>query len=172
MNFCPHCGGEVNGANFCPHCGANISTFSSNANNATAPSAGPNANAQTDAPRTDTIDSFFNRCLEAFKVCWKKWIDADARASKSEFWLFMLDNLIVTTALGLVSVGTLGFAYGCAMWFPIITASIRRLHDCDYSGWWALFYIIPGGCFVVWILCAALDQTQGDNKYGSLPPNY
>lgn len=79
---------------------------------------------------------------ESIKTCFTKYVDFKGRASRSEFWWFMLFIIIVAVALMFVN-ETLSnlFLLGTAL--PSITASTRRLHETNRSGWWQLIGLIP-----------------------------
>ena len=95
---------------------------------------------------------------EAVKTCLRKWRDFSGRAARSEFWWFWLFTVIMSFLVGFVE-GFMGLAtwssnpqhpfYGMSegplsftlMWVflpPMVCVAVRRLHDRDASGWWAL----------------------------------
>lgn len=48
---------------------------------------------------------------------------------------------------------------------PLLTSSIRRLHDNDLSGWALFLILVPiGNLYLAWLLLRSEDE--GDNKYG------
>jgi uncharacterized membrane protein YhaH (DUF805 family) len=54
---------------------------------------------------------------------------------------------------------------------PGLAVWIRRLHDIDRSGWWALLIFLPIlGWFALFVF-ACLDGTRGANRYGPDPKN-
>lgn len=73
------------------------------------------------------------------------------RASRSELVRVYLAMVIVTVAIHFVLGTSMSLApvYGYTRWIfaayaPILLiAAIRRLHDSDRNGWWALFIIVP-----------------------------
>ena len=56
----------------------------------------------------------------------------------------------------------------CILWVVLVAVlvieSIRRMHDCGISGWWALLLILP----LTWPMTLAKGE-KGPNKYGSDP---
>jgi uncharacterized membrane protein YhaH (DUF805 family) len=52
---------------------------------------------------------------------------------------------------------------------PVLTVSVRRLHDIDRSGWWILAYLIPLIGRILMLVFNVLDGTPGDNRYGPNP---
>ena len=103
---------------------------------------------------------------------WKKYFVFKGRASRSEYWTFILINILIAFILGFIE-GLLGVApetdesifaniFQLLIIIPTIAVGVRRMHDLNKSGWYIL---IP-----IYNLILAL--TQGDkskNKYGSKP---
>ena len=70
------------------------------------------------------------------------------RASRSEFWYFMLFQSMLQMAcavwLGHGSVYSIFLTAILAV--PTVTAAVRRLHDINRPGWWLLLlHILPAG---------------------------
>jgi uncharacterized membrane protein YhaH (DUF805 family) len=73
---------------------------------------------------------------------------------------------------GLCSERATGLAYlggliGVVFWTALICASVRRLHDADKSGWFALLNAIPVVNLGFWLWLAFEDGSLGENRYGS-----
>ena len=101
-----------------------------------------------------------NYFLEAFK----KYADFDGRASRKEFWFFVLFNMIICSAIQIIA-GKTSMAlelYQLVIVVPIIALAIRRMHDISKSGW---FILIP--IYNIILYCTAGDT--GSNKYGAKP---
>lgn len=79
---------------------------------------------------------------ESILVCLKKYAEFNGRASRSEFWWFMLFILLVTSALTYVS-ETVGSIFLIAVLLPLLAAGTRRLRDTGESAWWQLFLLAP-----------------------------
>jgi uncharacterized membrane protein YhaH (DUF805 family) len=105
----------------------------------------------------------------------KKYAVFNGRAARTEYWMFVLLNLIVSIIVGMVAsmlgdtMGIVGIVYALAVLVPSIAVAARRLHDTGRSGWWQLIALIPiiGAIWLIVLLC--LDSNQGDNKYGANP---
>jgi uncharacterized membrane protein YhaH (DUF805 family) len=104
----------------------------------------------------------------------KKWSDFSARASRTEYWMFFLFNIIIAIVLGAIdtiigSPGIIGLIFALALLIPGIAVAVRRLHDTDRSGWWLLIGFVPliGG--IVLLVFLVLDSTPSENKYGANP---
>lgn len=99
----------------------------------------------------------------------KKYAEFNGRARRTEFWMFVLINFIISFALGFIgglllgeSGGLVANVYSLAVLIPSIAVSIRRMHDTNRVGWWILVPFIN-------IYFAALEGTRGPNQYGPDP---
>lgn len=110
----------------------------------------------------------------------KKYAVFNGRARRSEYWYFVLFNLIVSIVLGIVDgitggyspeagIGLLGGIYTLAVLIPSIAVSVRRLHDTERSGWWLLIAFIPLIGAIVLLVFMVQDSKPGSNKYGENP---
>ena len=103
----------------------------------------------------------------------KKYATFSGRASRSEYWMFLLFNMIFAiVAMVLDDVaGTMGIiyiVYILGTFLPALGVGVRRLHDTNRSGWMILISLIPliGIIVIVW-MCQ--DSDAGDNQYGANP---
>ena len=122
-----------------------------------------------------------------------KYADFNGRARRSEFWLFVLFELIAFFGIGIVGsilIGVTGggngnYAEQTGRWkamftvlfycivalgllIPRLAVAVRRLHDSDKSGWLLLIAFIPFGGFVL-LVFYCLDGTHGPNQFGPDP---
>lgn len=94
---------------------------------------------------------------EAVRVCLKdKYCCFRGRASRSEFWWFMLCIGLINLSAGLAlaplppkTAMALNFLISLALLSPNLGVTVRRLHDRNLSGWWLL---IPIGSLLLWLL--------------------
>jgi uncharacterized membrane protein YhaH (DUF805 family) len=98
----------------------------------------------------------------------KKYAVFDGRASRQEFWMFVLINFIISVVLNVVST-TLGAIYALAVLLPNIGVGVRRLHDTGRSGWWLLVGLIPIIGWIVLIVFFVQESQPGDNPFGPNP---
>jgi uncharacterized membrane protein YhaH (DUF805 family) len=108
---------------------------------------------------------------------WKQYADFSGRARRTEYWMFVLFNVIFTIAgaiLGLLIGGIAGYAaivglYALAIIIPSLAVAVRRLHDLNKSGWNILLGLIPlvGGIILLVFYCT--EGTPGDNNWGPNP---
>lgn len=120
------------------------------------------------------------------------------RASRSEFWWFMLFIGLVNLVAGLivavlpVEAGSIfSLIISLLLLPPNLSVTVRRFHDRNLRGWWILvpmaplfFWILSGGfsaapnmlfSLLSLILCLAyllilcLPGTPGSNRFGDVP---
>lgn len=96
----------------------------------------------------------------------QNYANFNGRARRSEYWYFILFNLIITILFALIDAATnvpilRGF-YSIIVLLPGIAVGVRRMHDIDKSGW---FILIP----IYNIILACTEGTTGGNKYGLDP---
>ena len=80
---------------------------------------------------------------DAIKICLKKYVDFSGRASRSEFWYFILFYTILLCIPGLDAITS------WALLLPSLAVGARRMHDTGKSGWWQL---LPDGLFVLGLI--------------------
>ena len=98
----------------------------------------------------DNIDNLMAPNLpQAVRICFKKYFDFKGRASRSEYWYFVLFTFLgygVGILLGLIApflLWLLGI-FVLAILIPAITVAARRLHDVNKSGWYQALPLPPG----------------------------
>jgi uncharacterized membrane protein YhaH (DUF805 family) len=117
-----------------------------------------------------------NWYLEALR----KYAVFEGRARRMEYWMFVLINCLIVVVLSVVdtvvglfslgnSIGALTGLYWLVVLVPSVAVTVRRLHDTDRSGWWALLALLPVlGTIVLFVFCV-LDGTPGANRFGENP---
>jgi uncharacterized membrane protein YhaH (DUF805 family) len=55
------------------------------------------------------------------------------------------------------------------LFIPTLAAQVRRFHDQDLSGWFALLGFIPNLGWLVMIIFMSIDGTAGPNRFGPDP---
>ncbi len=93
---------------------------------------------------------------ESVKVCLAKYADFTGRATRSEYWWFVLFVVLVSAAASLVS-HTLSGLFSLATLVPSLAAATRRLHDTNRSGWWQLVCLVPVVGLIVLIVFLAQE---------------
>ncbi|WP_269226538.1 DUF805 domain-containing protein [Flavobacterium eburneipallidum] len=105
------------------------------------------------------------------KVVFENYANFKGRASRSEYWYFVLANMIISIPLNYIlplviapELALIGTIYSLGVFLPSIAVGIRRMHDVGKSGWYIL---IPLYNFI--LLCT--DSEEGTNEYGPNPDN-
>lgn len=116
--------------------------------------------------------------IEAVKAVFSKYATFEGRARRSEYWWFVLFNILVSVVLVLV-LGGGGHGMGGgnlanSLWslatlLPALAVGARRLHDIDRSGWWLLIGFIPLIGLIVLVVFFATRGTAGPNRFGPDP---
>lgn len=114
--------------------------------------------------------------IESIKTVYAKYGTFSGRATRSEYWWFVLYTYIVLLAffaLGIIaqseSLGLGGIGIFIAISFiPCLALRVRRLHDIGKSGWWIFLGLVPYiGEFVLFIF--SVMGSDGENEYGPDP---
>ena len=114
----------------------------------------------------------FQYYLDGFK----NYATFTGRARRSEYWYFMVFNLLAFFCIGFAgriiddsAGGILAVIYVLASIVPSIALIVRRLHDVGKSGWFYLIGLIPiiGGIWLLVLYCT--DSEFGPNQYGPNP---
>lgn len=127
---------------------------------------------------------------ESVRSCFAKFVTWQGRASRSEYWYFVLFELIVLAVSAIVDniLGTsfkfmnpatgmeqsLGYGYlymlsALVMFLPALAVMVRRLHDTDRSGWWYWIALIPLVGVILLLVWFCTKGTTGPNTYGEDP---
>lgn len=123
---------------------------------------------------------------EAVRTCLRdKYATFSGRASRSEFWWFMLFGVLITAVFSvalvllagfgnIVAIGpdavftggvaVIGIAFlvvSAALIVPFIAVFVRRFHDINLSGWWYLACIIGGFVPLIGLLATLAPYVVG-----------
>ncbi len=106
---------------------------------------------------------------DAIKICFAKYVNFEGRATRPEFWYFVLFNIIVGTVAGIIDKAAHGNAVGnlvgLIFLLPGIAVTTRRLHDIGRSGWWQLLSLTGIGIFLLLFWYCQRGEL-GSNVYG------
>lgn len=142
--------------------------------------------------------------ISSIKTCFKKYIDFKGRASRSEYWFFIWFFILLW--VGLLFAGEywddsnlfyelsdslyntlnyliIGLIYGFPLicLIPLISVTIRRIHDIGQSGFVILIFVF--GFFIAFILkneiivrivfillgVFLMKKSAGKNQFGPVP---
>lgn len=141
--------------------------------------------------------------LEWMILPFKRYAEFAGRSRRKEFWAFALLNVLVYIAIGIIAAATgtsvtnmatgpnnfyamysvffSGFGVLFSVWWlavviPSIAVSVRRLHDCNLSGWWYLGFVVASFipllnfiALIAFFVIMLLPGTPAPNRYGSDP---
>lgn len=116
---------------------------------------------------------------QAVTTCFQKFVTFQGRASRSEFWYFVLFQIAGSILLGILDAILFGWAtenpevlnglFGLIVLLPSISVAVRRLHDTDRVGWWWWLCLIPIIGWIILIIFYASVGTNGANRFGENP---
>jgi len=123
----------------------------------------------------------------------RRYADFTGRSQRQEYWMFILFSALLYIA-GLVllaifaAISGPGEGKGDSDWsagvvvgvllivllylglfIPTLAAQVRRFHDQDLSGWFALLGFIPNLGWLIMIIFMCIDGTAGQNRFGPDP---
>jgi uncharacterized membrane protein YhaH (DUF805 family) len=110
----------------------------------------------------------------------RQYTDFNGRARRTEYWMFVLFNLIfafiaifidniLNISIEGVGYGPIYSLYSLIVIIPGLAVTIRRLHDVGKSGWMLLIAFIPV-IGVIWLFVLLCTESQINiNKWGENP---
>jgi len=135
--------------------------------------------------------------IDAVKKCLANYVTFRGRASRAEFWFFYLFTMVVAWVLSFVVFGVIAISFAAqgalkpgaqphnftafffamivigVFWLvtilPLMSVSVRRLHDTGHSGWGYFLYCIPLVGLIFFLLRNCERGTVGPNRYGPDP---
>jgi uncharacterized membrane protein YhaH (DUF805 family) len=106
---------------------------------------------------------------QSVKVCLTKYADFTGRASRPEYWWFVLFIILGSMAAMLIN-DIAGALFNLATFLPSIAVAARRLHDTGRTGWWQLIVLIPLLGWIVLIVFLAQKGTADDAMHSLKAP--
>lgn len=113
--------------------------------------------------------------MNEFVKTLKYFITFNGRATRKEYWTFMLLNIVIVYSLILLPMLKIQMLsimcawcliiYGFIIIIPLITVSVRRLHDTGKSGWWYFINFIPYIGFIYFLVLMLQKSDVGTNRY-------
>jgi len=120
--------------------------------------------------------------LDSIKICFKKYLVIEGRASRSEYWYWFLFVFIIGLLVDYLDAtiagvpwleyeklyGPLGIILTIITFLPGLAVGVRRLHDVNKSGWWLLisFTVIGLVPLLIWTVSKG---NSGKNQFGEYP---
>ena len=138
--------------------------------------------------QTNKLEADYNMLDWWKKVVLDNYANFEGRARRSEYWYFVLMNIVIMIVpiifiminatsdngegpLFFLGIGIIGVV-GLALFLPSLAVAVRRLHDTGKSGWWYLIGIIPIVSYIgglVLFVFYLSDSQAGNNKWGPNP---
>ena len=113
---------------------------------------------------------------EAVASVFKNYANFKGRARRSEYWFFVLFNMIASGLLTGISTASenrvfliLSGIYSFAVIIPSLAVIWRRLHDIGKSGASYFVALIPLVGAIILLVWLCKDSQPGDNQYGPNP---
>jgi uncharacterized membrane protein YhaH (DUF805 family) len=112
---------------------------------------------------------------------WRHAFDFKGRATRREYWLFVLQmyalifgllfgaTLFQDSATVAPIVFTLAGIPSLFIFIALLSAGVRRLHDHDKSGWMILIAAFPAVGWIFYLIMMLTPPTPGENGYGRDP---
>jgi len=113
----------------------------------------------------------------SIKTCFNKYATFSGRASRSEYWFFILFGVLGGIVTLIIDVMILDYSieseytpinliFSLILIIPSIAVACRRLHDVNKSGWWQLIWltIIGGILLFIWYV---KEGEKKKNRFGS-----
>ncbi len=98
--------------------------------------------------------------MQYYLAVLKKYAEFTGRSTRSEYWFFVLFNLIIAIVLSVLGalvhpLMALYYLYSLGVLIPSIAVGVRRLHDIGKSGWWLLIALVPllGALYLIYLFC-------------------
>ncbi len=115
-------------------------------------------------------------------------LNFSGRASRAEYWWFVLYQFLAMFALTLGMIfyfstmdplaaqalvarftGVSMIVFAVFFWLPALSSIVRRLHDSDRSGWWYFIVLVPFiGPFIL-LYFMLVPSSPGTNRFGHHP---
>ena len=102
----------------------------------------------------------------------KQYSDFNGRARRKEYWMFLLFNVLIVFAIGLIEglfdlsattdESVLGGIYQLAVFIPSLAVGMRRMHDVGKPGWYVFIPIYN-------LILSLTDGDRLENQYGQDP---
>ena len=114
---------------------------------------------------------------QAITSGFRNYVGFTGRASRSEYWLWVLFTILGSIATGIIDYAVfsendfstpLNSIFNLVCFLPSLAIGVRRLHDIGKTGWWVLIALTIIGIIVL-IVWACQKSDTGPNAYGPEP---
>jgi len=126
--------------------------------------------------------------------CLSKYFTFKGRARRKEYWSFCFFVFLITAIIFAIAYFTgnyelvdvndystmtvegpfavIASVFNILTFFPMLSVSVRRLHDSGKSAWWVIWSFLLSLCCcgaLLWLIFMLLPGNEGANKYGKNP---
>ena len=119
--------------------------------------------------------------IDSMITCFQKYVGFEGRASRSEYWWFVLLTGIAYIIAAIIDAIIFGieltdptpisWTLQIGILLPSLAVSVRRLHDIGKSGWYLFITLIPIIGLILLIVWYCNDGDSVPNMYGPVPTN-
>ena len=100
----------------------------------------------------------------------RNYVNFSGRATRTQFWMFVLVNFIVGFVLNIIlfvvpALAFIGQLYNLLMLLPSLAINARRLHDTGRSGWWQLLVLVPVVGWLIMLIFYVQPSMPGANRF-------
>jgi uncharacterized membrane protein YhaH (DUF805 family) len=115
--------------------------------------------------------------VEAIKSGFSHYVTFSGRASRSEYWYWVLFAALGGLVTAVIDAAIFGYhagvsplnsIFGLVVFLPGLAVAARRLHDTDRTAWWLLLALTGIGAIVL-IIWFCFKGTPGPNRFGPDP---
>lgn len=117
---------------------------------------------------TNKFQAILDEYQKSVLNCFKKSFDINGRAARPEYWYFQLCATLIFIFTDRIHEMLFNIAL-IVFIVPLITVTVRRLHDINRSGWWVLVSAVPLVGSIVIFYWAISKGSPEENLYGPPP---
>ena len=122
--------------------------------------------------------------IDAVKHVFSNFATFSGRARRSEYWWFILFNMIVSAVLSrtgkqvpmelageiiMVKQSKLLSIYQLVVFLPGLAVMVRRLHDVGKSGWCYFWILLPVAGWIMILIWLCREGEHRTNRFGPDP---
>ena len=112
---------------------------------------------------------------DAIRLAFENYCNFQGRATRSEYWWFILFTVIVNIVFSILGhvaefFSIIGGLVGLALLLPGLGLCWRRMHDIGKGGGWYFINLIPLVGTIIWIVWCCKPSEPVDNRFGAVPP--
>lgn len=119
------------------------------------------------------------KMIESWKSTFRQYAKCSGRATRHEYWTWVLGFVVISFGLGLVEAmlglwpdsgsSVLAGVFTLIVFIPSIAVACRRLQDTGKNGWLILLGLIPVVGGIILLVFFLQPSQPGTNAYGPNP---